>query len=88
MSASMAQKFQTARADEYLERLRERLPNKTLRHVRGVAEMMLRVHEEAGISEEQAVAAGLLHDYCKAMKPAALLEQTDAYELDVPDVWL
>lgn len=83
----MAPKFPTPRADEFLARLRERLPDKTVRHVCGVAEMMLRVHEAAGITEEQAVTAGLLHDYCKAMKPAELLEQAGDYGMDVPQVW-
>lgn len=83
----MAPKFPTPRADEFLARLRERLPDKTLRHVCGVAEMMLRVREQAGITEEQAVTAGLLHDYCKAMKSEALLEQAGDYGMDIPPIW-
>lgn len=71
--------FDTPRAGEYLGFVRERLPEKTFRHAVSVAETMLDVAGEAGIDAEQAVAAGLLHDACKAMKPEALAEKAREY---------
>lgn len=84
----MALRYPAPRAEEFLARLRERLPEKTFRHVCGVADLMVQVAEPAGISYEQAVAAGLLHDYCKAMQPEALLAAVNELKVDVPDGWL
>lgn len=73
----------TARAPEFLQLLEDRLPPKTFRHVVSVAEYMVTIAEAAGITREQAETAGLMHDYCKAMKGDALLVQAEAYDLEI-----
>ena len=75
--------FPTPRADEFLSILRERLPDKTFKHVNSVAEFMLSITNQAGITDEQAVNAGLLHDLCKAMQGEALLEAAERYGIPV-----
>lgn len=79
----MAHTFQTARADEFIALLGERLPDKTLNHSISVAEYMLSFADAAGISDEQATAAGLLHDLCKAMQADELLAKARAYGLEL-----
>jgi nicotinate-nucleotide adenylyltransferase len=71
--------FDTPRADEFLALLRERLPDKTFRHSVSVARTMLEVADEAGITAEQAVTAGLLHDLCKPLKGDDIVERAKAY---------
>ncbi len=66
--------FDTPRADEFLALIRERLPDKTYKHCVSVARFMRDHAHEAGITQEQAVTAGLLHDSCKAMNEDELLE--------------
>jgi len=82
--------FGTPRADEFIALLRERLPEKTYKHTLSVAHTILGAAPAAGISPEQAVSAGLLHDLCKAMKPEALTEKAQGYGiaqfLDVPNL--
>ncbi len=73
--------FATPRAAEYIALLESRLPDKTLRHVQSVAGLMLTFTEAAGISDEQAVTAGLLHDLCKAYPKEALREKALSYGL-------
>ncbi|MDP7638684.1 MAG: bis(5'-nucleosyl)-tetraphosphatase (symmetrical) YqeK [Candidatus Hydrogenedentes bacterium] len=77
--------FDTARADEFVELLRARLPDKIFRHCLSVTEFMLAFHEQAGIGREQAVEAGLLHDLCKAMKPAELKAVVEARGLELTE---
>lgn len=64
--------FPVARAGEFLELLAKRLSEKTCAHSVSVARTMLTMAEKVGISPEQAVTAGLLHDLCKALKPDEL----------------
>ncbi len=71
--------FDTPRADEFVALLRERLPDKTFRHVVSVAKTMLDVADEAGITAEQAVTAGLLHDLCKPLKGDDIVQRAKAY---------
>ena len=82
--------FPVARADEYLFLLGKRLSNKTYAHCVSVARTMLTMAEKVGISPEQAVTAGLLHDLCKAMKPdelaAAAMEYGITEDLDRPNL--
>jgi nicotinate-nucleotide adenylyltransferase len=83
-------RFDTPRAAEFIALIRERLPEKTYRHTVSVAQTILGAAPAAGISPEQAVTAGLLHDLCKAMKPEALAERAKAYGithyLDAPNL--
>ena len=76
----------TARADEFTELLSRRLPKKTYDHCVSVAEFMVSYSDAAGITEEQAVTAGLLHDLCKAMKGPALLDAVEKRGIEVPDL--
>ncbi len=82
--------FPVARADEFLELLRRRVREKTYNHCVSVAKTMLDIVEKAGITPEQAVTAGLLHDLCKAMKPAELGQAAAEYgiaeNLDSPNL--
>lgn len=73
--------FDTPRADEFLELLESRLPKKTLHHVESVAQFMLTFASKAGISDEQAVTAGLLHDLCKALPKDELAQRARHYGL-------
>ena len=75
----MVTEFDTPRAEEFLAMLRERLPEKTYDHVVSVTEYMLTFCEQAKITREQAVNAGLLHDVCKAMKKDELLRKAGEF---------
>lgn len=76
----------TAQADEFIAALRARLPDETVRHSVSVAEMMVSVADAAGIGRDQAVTAGLLHDCCRAMSGAVLLEAAERYGLPISEV--
>ena len=78
----MAVEFTTPRADEYLALLTLRMPVKTLNHVKSVARFMLTFSDEAKISKEQAVTAGLLHDLCKAYSKVELRLKAEGYNLN------
>jgi predicted HD superfamily hydrolase involved in NAD metabolism len=73
---------ETARAEEYIALLRERLPEKTFKHCLSVAELMESVAPKAGVDRDKAVTAGLLHDSCKALKPEKLLAKAKKYGLE------
>lgn len=70
------------RADEFIRIIRERLPAKTFNHSVSVAEHLLSFADMAGIGDDQAAAAGLLHDLCKPMKGEQLLEAADDYGIE------
>ena len=74
-----AGRFPYHRAEEFLKLLRVRVRDKTVQHSTSVTETMLSVADRAGITPEQAVTAGLLHDLCKAMKPEALRRRAEEY---------
>ena len=82
--------FPVDRADEYLDLLPKRLPEKTVAHCVSVAKTMLAMADKIAISPEQAVTAGLLHDLCKAMNPDELLAAAARYgiteDLDSPNL--
>ena len=71
--------FNIPRAAEYLDLLEDRLPSKTFKHVVSVARHMASFAARAGITEEQAVTAGLLHDLCKPMKGTELTAKANEY---------
>lgn len=78
------------RATEYVAALRERLPEKTLRHTLSVTELMRELVTNDGAlaklmtksEQRDAVTAALLHDYCKALKPAELIERASTYRYE------
>jgi len=78
--------LKTARAEEFLELIHARLPKKTLRHSVSVAEFMASFATEAGITEEQAETAGVLHDYSKGSTGEELLEAAESYGIEVSKV--
>jgi len=82
--------FGTQRESEFRAVLRERLPEKTFAHVESVTDTIVSFHDKAGISLEQAVTAGLLHDVCKAVQKDDLREMAVRYGiseyLDVPNL--
>ena len=82
--------FAVVRADEFLDLLRRRVSVKTYNHCVSVARTLLSLVDKAGITQEQAVTAGLLHDLCKAMKPAELAAAAAEYgiteDLDSPNL--
>ena len=78
--------LQTARADEFVALVRQRLREKTARHSISTAETMVPLADECGFTVEQAVTAGVLHDLAKDMKGPRLLDAARDYGFDVTDV--
>lgn len=75
--------FNTPRAAEFLALIERRLPEKTRKHSESVAAFMRDCADAAGITREQAVTAGLLHDLCKPMTRGELLEAAHEYGMDL-----
>lgn len=73
----------TARADEFTAVLERRLSPRTYDHCLSVAQYMVSIAEQAGITEEQAATTGLLHDLCKAMSGDALRAAAEQWEIEV-----
>jgi predicted HD superfamily hydrolase involved in NAD metabolism len=82
----MASVMQTARAEEFVELIRQRLQERTVRHSIAVAEMLVSLSEAARFSPEQATAAGLLHDLGKSMKKRDLLAAAERYGIAITQV--
>lgn len=76
---------QTPRAKEFIQLLRSRLSNETVSHCIFTAEYMTSFSAQAGISNDQAVIAGLLHDLCKDMSDTDLLARAGTYGVAVSD---
>jgi predicted HD superfamily hydrolase involved in NAD metabolism len=75
--------FSTTRAEEFLAHLRRRVSERTVNHAAATAELMAQIAPQLGITEEQAVTAGLLHDSCKDMAGPELLQASDDYGIPV-----
>jgi predicted HD superfamily hydrolase involved in NAD metabolism len=76
----------TPRAHEIIAALEGRLPEKTLRHTLSVAEWSVEVCRRVPAfanAVEQCLLAGLLHDFCKAVRPDELLLQAAYYGIEV-----
>lgn len=71
-----------ARVDEFLTIVRARLPEPTLRHIESVTRYLTENRDTFGITPEQATAAGLLHDLCKAMENGELITAARSYGLE------
>jgi predicted HD superfamily hydrolase involved in NAD metabolism len=74
---------QIPRAEEFFGVIENRLKPKTLHHVLGVTELMLKVAPKIGISLEDAAAAGLLHDLCKRLKTDEMLAAAKDYDIPI-----
>ena len=69
------------RAKHFLSVLRQRLSDETVSHCVFTAEFMASCANQAGIANDQAVAAGLLHDLCKEMADDDLLATARKYKI-------
>lgn len=67
------------RAKEFVHLLRERLSEQTVSHSIFTATLMASFASEAGITNEQAVTAGLLHDLYKDADGAAVLATAEKF---------
>ena len=81
MPISLAERF-----EDYIELLHTRLPGKSLRHYISTAKFMANNTEKMCITLNQATNAGLLHDLCKVMSNADLLEAARGYGIDLNEV--
>jgi predicted HD superfamily hydrolase involved in NAD metabolism len=72
------------RAREYLDLLRNRLPEKTVKHAVSVTALMVRLSTMLSFERDHALQAGLLHDLHKKTPPKYLLELAEQYGLDMP----
>lgn len=79
----MASIFDLPEAAAYLRAIEGRLPDKTLRHVRSVTETMAAFSNSLDIADEHMLGSGLLHDYCKPLKPHELLAEADRLGIDI-----
>lgn len=71
------------RAEEFFAIIEDRLKPKTVHHVLGVTELMLRVAPGLDIPLEDAAAAGLLHDLCKPLKRAEMIAAAEQYGIPI-----
>jgi len=79
----MASVLETSRAAEFLGIIRERLPERTVRHSIATAELMESLADDLGITLDQVAAAGLLHDLCKDLNGTAFIEAARRYGVPV-----
>lgn len=78
--------FRSPRAEEYIELIQGRLKSKTVRHSISSATLMVSLADTLPFTEEQAEAAGLLHDVGKVAKKSDLVEQAELYGISVTPV--
>ncbi len=71
------------RAEEFFALIEDRLKPKTLQHVLGVTELILRVAPALGISLEDTAAAGLLHDLCKPLNREAMIAAAENFGIPI-----
>lgn len=74
---------ETPRKAEFLELMRARLPEKKAQHCINVAGLLVRIAQKLGLAEEDAVAAGLLHDLFRTCSSDVLLEEARARNVEV-----
>jgi len=70
---------------EYLQCLRERLSDEKVSHCIFTAEYISSFAAGLGISHDEAVSAGLLHDYCRDLNKEDILEQARYYRLPISE---
>jgi HD superfamily phosphohydrolase YqeK len=76
---------QTRRAKEFVHLLRNRVAGETASHCIFTAEFAASYADQAGITNDQAVTAGLLHDLWRGADDAALLEAAAKYGITVTE---
>ncbi len=77
---------QAARAKEFVSLLRRRVSDETASHCVFTAEFLCSFAPKAGITNEEAATAGLLHDLCKDMDGGALLSTAQKYGIEPSEV--
>lgn len=73
------------RSKEYLHRIRERLRDDKVSHCIFTAEYLASFSPSLDIDHDEAIAAGLLHDYCRNLKKNELLKQARIFRLPLSD---
>ena len=70
---------------EYLRRLREQLSDDKVSHSVFTAEYLSFFAESLGIEHDEAVTAGLLHDFCRDLDVNEMLERARQYRLPMSE---
>lgn len=70
---------------EYLLCLRERLSDEKVSHCVFTAEYLSSFAASLGISHDEAVTAGLLHDFCRDLNKEEMLQQARAYRIPISE---
>lgn len=70
-------------ADAYLARIRERLPERTVRHTLSVTALIMQIAERLDLNRASALAAGMLHDLHKADRKQDLLDAAEAFGIPI-----
>lgn len=78
-------RLQTDQTREYIALLKRRLKKKTLRHCISATEFMATYTDDLGLSREEVVAAGLLHDLCKNMDYDELVAAAERFGIQLRD---
>ncbi|MFA7691482.1 MAG: HD domain-containing protein [Candidatus Hydrogenedentes bacterium] len=73
---------------QYLQALRNRLPETRVSHSVFTAEYLSSFAPALGLDHDEAVTAGLLHDYCRDLEPASFLEEARQRRLPLSDIHL
>ena len=69
--------------ESFLAILHGRLTDKRLRHVLSVTELATKIAAQEGLDIARVETAALLHDLCRTMSPAAILERAKEYGLPI-----
>lgn len=73
------------RYKEFLQILRERLPDEKVSHCIFVAEYAASLATKAGVAHDDIVTAALLHDLCRTEEPENLLARARGYGIDISE---
>jgi predicted HD superfamily hydrolase involved in NAD metabolism len=76
------------RHKEFIQLLRERLPDRTSSHCIFTAEYFGSFAESIGVSHDAAITAGLLHDLCRHLPPQELLQKAREYRISISQIQL
>ncbi len=77
-----------SRYKEFLQLIRERLPDEKVSHSIFVAEYAASLAVKAGVPHDEIVTAGMLHDLCRTETPEVLLTRARGYGIDISEVAL
>ena len=75
----------TPQSKEYLQRLRERLSDDKVSHSIFTAEYLSSFAVSLGIPHDEAVIAGLLHDFCRGLDKHEMLDLARSYRIPISD---